>query len=142
MHDVGKIAIPDHILLKPGKLTPEEFEVMKGHSRHGYELLRGSASRTLQAGADIALNHHEKFNGSGYPSGLAGEEIPLFSRIVAVADVFDSLTSERPYKRAWTVDASVDQLCRDRGTHFDPQCIDAFLKDMPRILEIRGIFRD
>jgi putative two-component system response regulator len=142
MHDIGKIAIPDQILLKPGKLTAGEFEIMKSHSRHGYELLRGSASLVIRTGADIALCHHEKFDGTGYPCGLAGERIPVFSRIVAVADVFDSLTSERPYKKAWPLEAAVDQLNRDRGTHFDPDCVDAFLKDMPRILEIRGIFQD
>jgi putative two-component system response regulator len=142
MHDVGKIAIPDQILLKPGKLTPEEFEVMRTHSRRGYDLLRGSASIVLQTGAEIALSHHEKFDGSGYPSGLAGEEIPVFGRIVAVADVFDSLTSERPYKHAWPLEASFGQLTRDRGTHFDPRCVDAFLRDIPKITEIREIFQD
>jgi hypothetical protein len=99
MHDVGKIGIPDYILLKPGKLTPEEFEVMKGHSRLGFELLQGSGSEILRAGAEIAVSHHEKYDGSGYPKQLKGNEIPLYGRIVAVADVFDALTSERPLTR-------------------------------------------
>lgn len=142
MHDVGKIGIPDHILLKPGRLTPEEFEIMKAHARLGYELLQGSASPVLQAGAEIALCHHEKFDGSGYPGQLAGEAIPLFGRIVAVADVFDALTSERPYKPAWTL-ADARQLLEDgRGAHFDPACVDAFLACWDEALEIRARFQD
>ncbi len=142
MHDVGKIGIPDFILLKPGKLTHEEFEVMKGHATLGYELLKNSGSEILQAGAEIALSHHEKFDGSGYPKGLAGSKIPLFGRIVAVADVFDALTSERPYKRAWTLDAACKFLEDGRGTHFDPLCVEAFLAGWEEVLEIRQRFQD
>src|SRR5574343_468135 len=142
MHDVGKIGIPDYILLKPGKLTPEEFEVMKGHSRIGYELLKDSGSEILQAAAEIALTHHEKFDGSGYPCGLKGSQIPQLGRIVAVADVFDALTSERPYKKAWSLDDACRYLEEGRGTHFDPMCVEAFLAGWEDVLEIRQRFRD
>ena len=144
MHDVGKIGIPDYILLKPGKLTPEEFEIMKGHSRIGYELLKDSGSEILRAGAEIAISHHEKFDGSGYPKGLKGEDIPLFGRIVAVAvaDVFDALTSERPYKRAWSLEDASMFLEEGRSAHFDPQCVDAFLAGWDQVIDIRRRFQD
>lgn len=142
MHDVGKIAIPDQILLKPGKLTFEEFEVMKKHASLGYELLQGSGSEIMRAGAEIAYTHHEKFDGSGYPRGLAGEGIPLFGRIVAVADVFDALTSERPYKKAWTVDDARAFLEQGKGSHFDPHCVDALLAKWNEVLDIQKRFQD
>ncbi len=142
MHDVGKIGIPDQILLKPGKLTDEEFTIMKDHARLGYELLKGSGSEVLSTGADIAATHHEKFDGKGYPKGLSGEEIPIFGRITAVADVFDALTCERPYKKAWPVSQATAFLTVERGRHFDPQCIDAFLQDMEKVLEIMAMFQD
>ena len=142
MHDVGKIGIPDHILLKPGKLTPEEFEVMKGHARLGYELLKDSGSEILRAGAEVAISHHEKYDGTGYPSGLKGTKIPVFGRIVAVADVFDALTSERPYKKAWPLEEAVKFLEDGRGAHFDPLCVEAFLAGWEQILAIRQRFMD
>jgi putative two-component system response regulator len=142
MHDVGKIGIPDNILLKPGKLTEEEFEVMKGHSRLGFELLSGSESIVFQAAASIAISHHEKYDGSGYPYGVAGDAIPLFGRIVAVADVFDALTSVRPYKAAWDFDRAIGFLREGAGTHFDAGCVDAFLKRMDDILAIQARFQD
>ena len=142
MHDVGKIGIPDYILLKPGKLTHEEFEVMKGHATLGHELLNGSGSEILRAGAEIALTHHEKYDGSGYPHGLVGHKIPLFGRIVAVADVFDALTSERPYKRAWALDDACRFLEEGRGKHFDPMCVESFLAGWEEALEIRQRFKD
>jgi len=142
MHDVGKIGIPDYILLKPGKLTPEEFEVMKGHARLGYELLKDSASEIIQAGAQVAISHHEKYDGTGYPHGLKGHQIPAFGRIVAVADVFDALTSERPYKKAWQLDEACKFLEEGRGKHFDPLCVEAFLAGWEEILDIRQRFRD
>jgi response regulator RpfG family c-di-GMP phosphodiesterase len=142
MHDVGKIGIPDYILLKPGKLTHEEFELMKNHASLGFELLQGSSSRVLQTGAEIALSHHEKFDGSGYPAGLRGEAIPLFGRIVAVADVFDALTSERPYKRAWEMDRAVAFLKEGSGTHFDPDCVEAFMAVWDEVLLVRQRFQD
>ena len=142
MHDVGKIGIPDYILLKPGKLTFEEFEVMKGHAKLGHELLKGSGSETLRAGAEIAISHHEKYDGSGYPFGLVGTKIPLFGRIVAVADVFDALTSERPYKKAWPLADARKFLEDGRGAHFDPMCVEAFLAGWDEALEIRQRFQD
>lgn len=142
MHDVGKVGIPDHILLKPGKLDPAEFEIMKGHAMLGYEILRGSNSVILQAAATIALGHHEKFDGNGYPAGLKGEDIPLFARICAVADVFDALTSERPYKKAWEDERAVAYLREQSGSHFDPRCVDAFLACWDEVLAIRERFRD
>ena len=142
MHDIGKVGTPDQILLKPGRLTPEEFEVMKQHATIGYEILRDSVSPLLQCAAKLALAHHEKFDGSGYPLGLGGEAIPMHGRIVAVADVFDALTSERPYKKAWTLDAAVDFLKTNAGSHFDPACVEAFLSAWPQVLEIRERYHD
>ena len=142
LHDIGKVGIPDGILLKPGKLTEAEFEIMRQHAQIGYEVLKGSSSRVLQSGAEIAHCHHEKFDGSGYPRGLVGEAIPLFSRIVAVADVFDALTSERPYKKMWD-DESATQLIRSQsGLHFDPRCVEAFFSGWDEVMQIRAIFRD
>lgn len=142
MHDIGKFGITDAILLKPGRLTPQEFEVMKLHAQIGHEILKDSSSLVLQTGAAIALGHHEKFDGSGYPQGLAGEAIPIFSRIVAVADVFDALTSERPYKKAWTLERAAEFLKDQSGTHFDPVCVDCFFAHWQQVLEIRQRFKD
>ncbi|WP_313951447.1 HD domain-containing phosphohydrolase [Accumulibacter sp.] len=142
MHDIGKIGIPDAILLKPGKLTPEEFAIMKGHARLGFELLDGSESTVLQAAASIALAHHEKFDGSGYPNGLAGVAIPLFGRIVAVADVFDALVSDRPYKRQWQPEQAFSFLQQGANVHFDPDCVAAFIARQVEALEIRARFQD
>lgn len=142
MHDIGKVGIADKILLKPGRLDADEFETMKHHAIYGYELLKGSSSRVLQAGAEIARGHHEKYDGSGYPAGIAGTDIPLFSRIVAVADVFDALTSERPYKKAWTLEAAVDFLVKGSGSHFDPQCVQTFLEAWDDVLVIRDRYQE
>ncbi len=136
MHDIGKIGIPDAILLKPGKHTPEEFAIMKRHTLIGYDILKESPSKYLQMGATIAVGHHEKFDGSGYPYGLRAEEIPLCARIVAVADVFDALTSVRPYKHAWPVQDAVSYLRKQRGSHFDPACVDRFLARLNRVMDI------
>ena len=142
MHDVGKIGIPDAILLKRSTLRPEEFAVMKTHAKLGFDLLSGSESRILQAAATIAISHHEKFDGTGYPHGTAGEDIPLFGRIVAVADVFDALTSERPYKKAWTIERSMAYLREVMGGHLDPRCVDAFLACWDDILIIHQKYQD
>ncbi|OYY93148.1 MAG: two-component system response regulator [Hydrogenophilales bacterium 28-61-23] len=142
MHDVGKIAIPDHILLKPGKLDEAEFAIMKTHAEKGYEILRGSRSNLLDVAAVIARSHHEKIDGSGYPLGLKGDDIPLHGRIVAVADVFDALTTERPYKKAWEVERALAFLRTGSGSHFDPQCVDAFLTRIDDALIIRRSFQD
>lgn len=140
LHDIGKVGIADQILLKPGRLTEQEFEAMKQHAQYGYEILQGSASKVLRAGADIALAHHEKFDGTGYPRGLHGHTIPIFSRIVAVADVFDALTSIRPYKPAWTLEAARDHLRAHAGSHFDPACVEAFVQGWPEVLAVRDRF--
>lgn len=142
MHDVGKIGIPDRILLKPGKLTDEEFETMRRHAVIGFELLKGSESNVLQAAATIAISHHEKFDGTGYPYGTAGDAIPLFGRIVAVADVFDALTSERPYKPAWSLERAAAFLRDGSGRHFDPVCVEAFFSAWDEVVEIHARYRD
>lgn len=142
MHDIGKVGMPDNILLKPGKLTPEEFEVMKQHAAIGYQILRNSESPLMQCAATLALTHHEKYDGSGYPKGLAGEAIPLYGRIVAVADVFDALTSARPYKPAWPLEDAVALLKQSAGSHFDPACVEAFLSNYPAVLEIAMRYQD
>jgi len=129
LHDIGKIGVPDKLLLKPGRFTDQEREDMKSHTIIGYEILKGSPSKYLQMGAEIALAHHEKFDGSGYPYGLRGEEIPLSARIVAVADVYDALTSKRPYKNAWPIERALNFLEQYKGSFFDPDCVDAFVAD-------------
>src|SRR5512142_1055231 len=142
MHDIGKIGIPDSVLLKEGPLSPQEIDVMRAHPRIGYDILKGSPSKYLSMGAIIALGHHEKFDGSGYPNGLHAEDIPLGARIVAVADVFDALVSVRPYKRAWQLDEGLEFLKSQRGKHFDPTCVDAFLSDRAAIETIIREFAD
>ncbi|MCS3903769.1 two-component system response regulator RpfG [Methylohalomonas lacus] len=135
MHDIGKIGIPDAILKKPDRLTTEEFEVMKNHTTIGYEILKDSPSPYLQMGAIIALNHHEKYDGHGYPNGLKGEDIPLVARIAAVADVFDALISKRSYKDAWPRDDAYSFIKIARGAHLDPACVDAFVENYSAIAD-------
>jgi len=142
MHDIGKVGIPDSILLKPGKLDPLEFDIMKEHAQYGYDILNGSQSKLMQLGAEIALSHHEKYDGSGYPNGLKDDSISIYGRIIAVADVFDALTSERPYKKAWSIDDAISFLRENSGTHFDRSCVYAFLQDMDEVLRIKERFRD
>jgi len=142
MHDVGKLGTPDRILLKPGKLDDDEFAIMKQHAQHGYEILCHSETRLMQVAATIALMHHEKVDGSGYPQGLKGDDISIYARIVAVADVFDALTSERPYKKAWPVEKAVAVLQQDSGHHFDPACVDALVDHLDEALEIKAQFQD
>jgi len=142
MHDIGKIGIPDAILLKPGRFEPHEWEIMKTHAAIGAQLLEGDDSELMRMARDIALSHHEKWDGSGYPQGLAGEAIPQAGRIAALADVFDALTSVRPYKQAWSVEAAVDYIRDHRGRQFDPALVDAFLRQLPGILDIRRRFAD
>ena len=142
MHDIGKIGIPDQILLKPGKLSPEEFTIIKQHARIGYEILKDSPSKYLQMGAVIALGHHEKFNGSGYPQGLREEDIPLVARIVAVADVYDALSSTRCYKPAWPHDDVLNMLNEQSGQHFDPRCVQAFISRLEEVRTIQARFTD
>jgi len=128
LHDVGKVAIPDAILLKPGKLTPEERAIVETHAEEGHRLLKGSSSAILDMAATIALSHHEKWDGSGYPRGVAGEAIPIEGRIVAIADVFDALTSDRVYRKAFAVEEAVEMMREERGKHFDPVLLDAFME--------------
>jgi len=142
MHDVGKVGIPDQILLKPGRLTPDEFQIMKQHAEIGYRILSGSDSELVQLAATIAHTHHEKWDGSGYPRGLCGDVIPIEGRIAAIADVFDALTSDRPYKRAWTIDEAVAHLTSGRASHFDPTLVDLFVDALDDVLTIRARFRD
>jgi putative two-component system response regulator len=130
LHDVGKIAIPDAVLAKPGKLTPAEFDQMKTHTTIGAEMLAGSAFALLEMAEEIALTHHERWDGSGYPTRLAGEAIPMTGRIVAVADVYDALTHARPYKAAWAASDAIAEMTRQAGRHFDPRVLDAFLDVM------------
>jgi response regulator RpfG family c-di-GMP phosphodiesterase len=136
LHDIGKVGIEDAVLLKPGKLTDEEFDRMKLHSTIGSNILKNSANPYLAAGAIVAEFHHEKYNGRGYPNGLAAEEIPLYARIVAIADVFDALTSIRPYKRAWSFEEALELIEKEKGEHFDPHIADLFIANIDRVREI------
>ena len=136
LHDMGKIAIPDAVLLKPAALDEGETAIMRRHPHIGHELLSGSQNRFIQIGALIALRHHERYDGSGYPDGLVGEAIPLEARIVAVADVFDALISPRPYKEAWSVDAALAYLYAQRGRLFDPRCVDVLVRNRARLEDI------
>jgi putative two-component system response regulator len=142
LHDVGKVAIPDGVLLKPGKLTAEEFEVIKGHSEAGYKMLLGSGSEVVQLGGLIAYTHHERWDGAGYPRGLAGEAIPREGRIAAVADVFDALTSDRVYRAALPVKSALAMMQEERGRHFDPELLDVFFQAQPEIEEVRRHYAD
>ncbi len=137
MHDIGKIGIPDRILQKPGKLDADEWEIMKQHAEIGARIIGNHDSILLETARVIALTHHEKWNGRGYPEGLKGENIPLVGRIVAIADVFDALTSVRPYKRAWSVDESTNLLESESGEHFDPALVPKFLEVLPKVLEMK-----
>lgn len=141
MHDIGKIGIPDRVLLKPGKLDKEEWKIMKAHTFIGGYILENSKSPILNLGATIATTHHEKFDGSGYPNGLEGDEIDLAGRIVAICDVFDALTSVRPYKEAWPVELAVEYIVDQKGRHFDPDLVDMFVEILPDILEATRFIR-
>lgn len=142
MHDVGKMGIPDAILCKPGKLTPEEWEIMKQHARIGAEIIGDDSSTLLQMAHRIALCHHEKWDGSGYPQGLAGKAIPIEARIIALADVFDALTSKRPYKEAWPIETTVEYIQNESGKQFDPELVAAFIQALPKITAIRAQLLD
>lgn len=137
MHDIGKLGIPDAILHKPGKLDPQEWAVMQTHSTVGYKILSKSAAPLLQMAATIAYCHHEQWGGGGYPRGLAGEAIPEMARIVAIADVFDALTTKRPYKEAWPLDQVMATVQDSAGTHFEPRLVALFVSILPQILTIR-----
>jgi len=138
LHDIGKIAIPDRILLKPAPLEPEEWSMMQTHTTIGAELLTGDDSALLHTAHDTALTHHEKWDGSGYPQGLRGDAIPLVGRITAICDVFDALTSARPYKPAWPVQDAVAAICQQGGRHFEPQLVKQFCTILPELLAIKA----
>jgi len=142
MHDIGKVGIPDRILLKPGKLTDDEYMQMQRHAEIGYQILAGSGSPLIRTAAIIAYTHHEKWNGSGYPRGMKETEIPLYGRIIAVADVFDALTSIRPYKKSWTIDEATALLRREADAHFDPNCVKALLEQLPEAVAIKQRYQD
>ncbi len=142
MHDVGKIGVPDAILLKPGKLTPDEWDLMKTHAEIGGDIIGDDPSPLLQAARVIALTHHEKWDGTGYPKGLAGEDIPIAGRIAAICDVFDALLSERPYKQPWAFDDAVAYIRDNAGRHFDPRLAGLFLAALPEIMIIRETYKD
>ncbi len=142
MHDIGKIGITDKVLLKPGKFDQDEWQAMQQHTTIGHSILSNSQSRYIQTGSIIALNHHERFDGTGYPHGLAGKDIPLVARIVSVADVYDALTSSRPYKEPWSTDDSKDYLETNLGSQFDPLCVEAFFERIDNIDDIQTSFSD
>lgn len=147
LHDVGKVGIPDAILMKPGKFTPAEFEVMKTHSRTGADMMQGliedfGQNDVLGMGVAVALHHHERWDGAGYPDGLAGTDIPLAARIVAICDVYDALCSKRIYKEAWTHEEAIEALIAGSGSQFDPTLLDAFLKHPEQLLAIQKRFPD
>ena len=142
MHDIGKIGIPDAILNKPGKLDFEEFEKMKTHAQLGHDILASSSRGTLKIAAIVAYEHHEKYNGKGYPQGLKGEEIHIFGRITALADVFDALGSDRCYKKAWPLEKILEMFKEERGEHFDPVLMDLFFENLDEIIQIRDQFQD
>jgi putative two-component system response regulator len=142
LHDIGKIGIPDSILQKPGKLTPEEWKIMQTHTTIGAELLSGSNSKFIRMAREIALNHHEKWDGSGYPNGLKGEDIPLVGRICCLCDVFDALTNKRPYKKAWSLEETLEEIKKGSGSHFDPNLVKCFFAILPQIKRIREKYFD
>ncbi len=142
MHDIGKVGVPDRILLKPARLNDDEWRIMSQHPRIGADILKNQDADLLHLAHKIALTHHEKWDGSGYPNGMKGLEIPQAGRIVAVADVFDALTSERPYKPAWSIDDSMSEMVAMRGTHFEPRLVDLFAAVLPEILAIRERFQE
>jgi putative two-component system response regulator len=143
MHDIGKIGIPDSVLLKPGKLDADEWTTMQKHVEYGVEILgRQSDSKLMQMAIQVAQYHHEKWDGTGYPNQIAGEEIPLVGRIAAVADVFDALTADRPYKKAWSIEQTLALFEREKGKHFDPMVVDLLIQNLDQILSIKEQFKD
>jgi len=142
MHDIGKIGIEDKIILKPGKLDAEEWAIMQTHCQIGAEIIGDDASELLKMAKIVAMTHHERWDGSGYPKGLKEEEIPRVGRIIAIADVFDALTSKRSYKQAWSVGDAIEQIKKDAGKHFDPYLVSLFIEALPEILSIKGKYQE
>jgi response regulator RpfG family c-di-GMP phosphodiesterase len=142
MHDIGKVSTPDAILLKPGKLSADEMVIMRHHTTAGYEILKNSKSPTLQLAAEIALTHHERYDGEGYPNRLRGAEIPLSGRLCSIVDVFDALTSDRPYKKAWSIEDALENIRANAGTQFDPEIVTMFDRSLDDVLAIKSRFAD
>jgi response regulator RpfG family c-di-GMP phosphodiesterase len=142
LHDLGKIGVPDAILNKPGKHTPDEWEIMKSHALLGYEMLNKSERRILQAGALLARDHHERWEGGGYPYNKSGDDIHIYGRITAVADVFDALGSDRCYKKAWPIEKILDLMRAERGKQFEPVLIDSLLNNIDKVIAIRDAYAD
>jgi len=142
MHDIGKVGIPDKILNKPGKLTDDEYLIMKKHTLYGYDILKDGDSELSKVASVIALEHHEKWDGSGYPNSKKGKEISIYSRITMVSDVFDALASERPYKKAWKIEDAMAELKRTSGSHFDPEIVELFEKNLNEIIKIKLEYHD
>ena len=142
MHDIGKVGIPDNILNKPGKFTDKEFEIMKQHSKIGYDMLSGTDKPLLKAASIVAYEHHEKWPGGGYPRGIKGEEIHIFGRITALADVFDALGSDRCYKKKWDDEKIFTLFKEERGRHFEPKLVDIFFENLDQFLKVRDDFKD
>ena len=142
IHDIGKVAVPDNILLKPGKLTSEEFNIVKTHTTIGYNLLKNSKREILKAAAIVAHEHHERYDGKGYPRGLKGEEIHIYGRIAAIADVFDALGSPRVYKKAWVINDILKYFKEESGKHFDPKLVDILFDNLDKFLEIKEKYSD
>lgn len=142
MHDIGKIGIPDHILTKPGKLDDAEWAAMKTHAVIGFEILGEHTSPLLRMARVVAITHHERWDGAGYPKGLAGDDIPLVGRVCALADVFDALTSERPYKHGWSIADAVDYIKQQSGKQFDPQLVEKFMAHLPKIVSIHDNYQE
>ena len=140
MHDIGKVAIPESILMKPAKLTLEEYDVMKGHAEIGYNIFKNSKLEMLKAAATIAYQHHEKWNGEGYPRGLKGKEIHVYGRLIALADVIDALANKRCYKDAWPMSKVIETLKMERGQHFEPILVDVFLESLEEYEEIKNMY--
>jgi len=142
LHDIGKVGTPESILLKPGKLTYDEFEIMKQHAVNGYDILKNTSSKYLEAGSIVALSHHEWFNGTGYPKGQKNKEIPIYGRIVAIADTFDALLSKRPYKEPLSFDETVEYITQEKGKHFDPEIVDLFINKIEEVKKICEFLKD
>jgi putative two-component system response regulator len=142
MHDVGKIGIPDHILLKPASLTDNEWQIMKTHAYIGYKILSRINTDMMKTAAEIAYSHHEKWDGSGYPRGLKGGDIPIVGRICAIADVFDALTSKRVYKPEFPLEKAINIMKEGRGKHFDPELLDIFLNSIDDVMEIKNKYQE
>ena len=142
MHDIGKIGIPDSVLQKPGKLDEAEWKLMREHCRIGANIIGKGDSELARSAATAALTHHERYDGNGYPAGLSGEAIPWIGRVVAIADVFDALTSERPYKHAWPQELALDLISSESGTHFDPELVSVFLEARTEVGEVRALYPD